>query len=222
MYVQMGFTTLAVENRRYRCFSYPAQCPVLAGKINKAALAGYVTDDNFLRLLVLKRWLLNASPPAFSKTSKAILLICMNETRTKKRLPRRECFGTMTMTSPLWKSNISQRTLLIRTSIQQTKCGNSVQQKNKHYEQSMSKKHFKHIINAAYSLEPFLETSSGTEAYPRPPHLHVPEKDYSAQDLVNICCLVVCGREFAVDTLFVQKRKPNSLCALTPIFSRRI
>jgi hypothetical protein len=93
---------------------------------------------------------------------------------------------------------------------------------NKHYEQSMSKKHFKHIINAAYSLEPFLETSSGTKAYPRPPHLHVPEKDYSAQDLVNICCLVVCGREFAVDTLFVQKRKPNSLCALTPIFSRRI
>jgi hypothetical protein len=79
---------------------------------------------------------------------------------------------------------------------------------NKHYEQSMSKKNFKHIINAAYSLERFLETSSGNEAYPRPPHLHdVLEKDSSAQDLVNICCLVDRGREFAVDTLFVQKRK---------------
>jgi hypothetical protein len=32
-------------------------------------LAGYVTDDNFLRLLVMKRWLLNASAPASSKTS---------------------------------------------------------------------------------------------------------------------------------------------------------
>jgi hypothetical protein len=69
MYVQMGFTTLTVKTSRYRCFSYPAQCPVLAGKLNKAALAGYVTDDNFLRLLFLKRWLFNASPPAFSKTS---------------------------------------------------------------------------------------------------------------------------------------------------------
>jgi hypothetical protein len=65
MYVQMGFTTLAVKTSRYRCFSYPAQCPVLAGKLNKAALAGY----DFLCLLVLKIWLLNASPPAFSTTS---------------------------------------------------------------------------------------------------------------------------------------------------------
>jgi hypothetical protein len=78
---------------------------------------------------------------------------------------------------------------------------------NKHYEQSMNKKHFNYIINAAYSLERFLEKSSGNEAYPRPPHLHVPEKDYSAQDLVNICCLVDRGCEFVVDALFVQKRK---------------
>jgi hypothetical protein len=35
----------------------------------------------------------------------------------------------------------------------------------------------------------------------------VPEKDYLAQDLVNICCLVDLGCEFAVDTQFVQKRK---------------
>jgi hypothetical protein len=35
----------------------------------------------------------------------------------------------------------------------------------------------------------------------------VPDKAYSPQELVNICCLVDKGREFAVDTHFVQKRK---------------
>jgi hypothetical protein len=63
MYVQMGFTTPAVENSRYRCHSYLQQCPVLVGKLSSSDRAGYITDDNFLRLLVLKRFLVNVFPP---------------------------------------------------------------------------------------------------------------------------------------------------------------
>jgi hypothetical protein len=56
MHVQLGFTTLVVEKGRYRCFPYQTQCPLLAGKLNKASLSSYVMDEDFLRLLVLKRW----------------------------------------------------------------------------------------------------------------------------------------------------------------------
>jgi hypothetical protein len=69
MYAKMGFTTNAIENGPFRCFSYREQCPVLLSRMNQDATAGYITDDHLLRLLVLKKWLYNVYPPDSTKTS---------------------------------------------------------------------------------------------------------------------------------------------------------
>ena len=71
-YVKMGFITLAVENGPYRCVSYRDQCPVLASKLSKAVLAAYITGDHFLRLLCLKKWLLNVYPAISSKVDASV------------------------------------------------------------------------------------------------------------------------------------------------------
>jgi hypothetical protein len=69
MYNQMGFTMLAVKNGPCRCFSYCEQCPIRVAKVNKVAMSCYITDNGFLQLLILKRWLINAYPPALAKPS---------------------------------------------------------------------------------------------------------------------------------------------------------
>ena len=69
MYVKMGFSTSCPENGIYRCYSFRPQCPVNRNKLPKSAAAGYTTDDNYLRLIYLKRWLVNVYPPDFRKSS---------------------------------------------------------------------------------------------------------------------------------------------------------
>jgi hypothetical protein len=64
MYVLMGFTTLVGVNGSYHCTSYKKdQCPVPHSKKRKDIGTGYKTNDNFLRLLVLKKWIYNVFPP---------------------------------------------------------------------------------------------------------------------------------------------------------------
>jgi hypothetical protein len=76
MYVKMGFHSIAFEKGPFRCFSYREQCPVLLSRIAKTTTSGYITDDNFLRLLVLRTWLYNVYPPDPKKTWLTVLLIC--------------------------------------------------------------------------------------------------------------------------------------------------
>ncbi len=54
-------------------------------------------------------------------------------------------------------------------------------------------KTFQEIINTAYALELFLKDSAASNEYPLPHGMHHPNKDYSDQKLINICCLVDTG-----------------------------
>jgi hypothetical protein len=56
-YVQIGFT-----NGCFRCTNYRKDFPIHADKQSKAIEDGYYTDDQFMRLLVLKKWLYNVYP----------------------------------------------------------------------------------------------------------------------------------------------------------------
>jgi hypothetical protein len=47
---------------RFRCTNYRKDCPIHADKQSKAIENGYYTDDQFMRLLVLKKWLSNVYP----------------------------------------------------------------------------------------------------------------------------------------------------------------
>jgi hypothetical protein len=61
-YVQIGFTNVMYENGRFRCTNYRKDCPIHTDKQSKAIDEGYYTDDQFMRLLVLKKWLSNVYP----------------------------------------------------------------------------------------------------------------------------------------------------------------
>jgi hypothetical protein len=47
---------------RFRCTNYRKDCPIHADKQSKAIEDGYYTGDQFMRLLVLKKWLSNVYP----------------------------------------------------------------------------------------------------------------------------------------------------------------
>ncbi len=59
MYVQIGFTNV---NANFTCTSFQNNCPVNRSKKAKALEAGYSTDDDLLRLLVLQKWIVNVWP----------------------------------------------------------------------------------------------------------------------------------------------------------------
>jgi hypothetical protein len=61
-YVQIGFTNVMFEKGRFRCTNYRKDCPIHADKQSKAIEDGYYTDDQFMWLLVLKKWLSNVDP----------------------------------------------------------------------------------------------------------------------------------------------------------------
>jgi hypothetical protein len=61
-YVQIGFTNVPFEKGRFRCTNFRKDCPIHADKQSKAIEDGYYTDDQFMRLLVLKKWLSNVYP----------------------------------------------------------------------------------------------------------------------------------------------------------------
>jgi hypothetical protein len=61
-YVQIGFTNVLFEKGRFRCTNFRKDCPIHADKQSKAIEDGYYTDDQFMRLLVLKKWLSNVYP----------------------------------------------------------------------------------------------------------------------------------------------------------------
>jgi hypothetical protein len=61
-YVQIGFTNVMFENGRSRCTNCRKDCPIHTDKQSKAIKDGYYTDDQFMRLLVLKKWLSNVYP----------------------------------------------------------------------------------------------------------------------------------------------------------------
>jgi hypothetical protein len=61
-YVQIGFTNIMFKKGRFRCTNYRKDCPIHANKQSKAIEDGYYTDDQFMRLLVLKKWLSNVYP----------------------------------------------------------------------------------------------------------------------------------------------------------------
>jgi hypothetical protein len=61
-YVQIGFTNVMFEKGRFRCTNYRKHCPIHATKQSKAIEDGYYTDDQFMRSLVLKKWLSNVYP----------------------------------------------------------------------------------------------------------------------------------------------------------------
>jgi hypothetical protein len=50
------------EKGRFRCTNYRKDCPIHADKQSKAIEDGYYTDDQFMQLLVLKKWLSNVYP----------------------------------------------------------------------------------------------------------------------------------------------------------------
>jgi hypothetical protein len=50
------------ENGRFRCTIYRKDCPIHTDKQSKAIKEGYYTDNQFMRLLVLKKWLSNVYP----------------------------------------------------------------------------------------------------------------------------------------------------------------
>ncbi len=60
------------------------------------------------------------------------------------------------------------------------------------------------IIKAGDALKLFLEDSVASTEYPLPHGMHRLDKDYSDRELVNICCLVDTGREFAIDTHYLK------------------
>jgi hypothetical protein len=59
MYVQIGFTN---ANANSTCTSFQDDCPVNRSKKAKALEAGHSTDDDLLRLLVLRKWIVNVWP----------------------------------------------------------------------------------------------------------------------------------------------------------------
>jgi hypothetical protein len=46
----------------FRCTNFRKDCPIYADKQSKAIDDGYYTDDQFMRLLVLKKWVANVYP----------------------------------------------------------------------------------------------------------------------------------------------------------------
>jgi hypothetical protein len=54
-YAQIGFTNVMFEKGRFRCTNYRKDCPIHADKQSKAIEDGYYTDDQFMRLLVVKK-----------------------------------------------------------------------------------------------------------------------------------------------------------------------
>jgi hypothetical protein len=54
-YVQIGFTNVILEIVP----NYRKDCPIHTNKQSKATEDGYYTDNQFMRLLVLKKWLSN-------------------------------------------------------------------------------------------------------------------------------------------------------------------
>ena len=62
MYVLMGFKSAATVNDKYRCTSYHQDCPVNRSNKSQGVEDGYLTDDPALRLLVLKKWIMNVYP----------------------------------------------------------------------------------------------------------------------------------------------------------------
>jgi hypothetical protein len=69
MYVQLGFTTSALDGGTYHCRSYRKECPVFCTKHGTIIGKDYIVDDNLQRMLVLKHWIYNVSPPGVSSTS---------------------------------------------------------------------------------------------------------------------------------------------------------
>ena len=68
MYVEMGFNN---ANDSFFCSTYQDDCPVHGKKNAQSVGAGYTTDDTLLRLLVLRKWVVNvwpASDPSNSST----------------------------------------------------------------------------------------------------------------------------------------------------------
>jgi hypothetical protein len=64
MYVQLGFIN---ANGSFRCTSLRKDCPVNRTKKARGGLeSGYSSDDDMLRLLVLKKWLVNSWPTSSS------------------------------------------------------------------------------------------------------------------------------------------------------------
>ncbi len=61
-YVKIGFTNVPYESGRFRCTNFRKDCPIHADKQSKAIEDGYHTDDQFMRLLVLKKWVANVYP----------------------------------------------------------------------------------------------------------------------------------------------------------------
>jgi hypothetical protein len=61
-YVQIGFTNVMFENGHFCCTNYRKDCPIHTDKQSNAIEEGYYTDDQFKRLLVLKKWLSNVYP----------------------------------------------------------------------------------------------------------------------------------------------------------------
>jgi hypothetical protein len=59
MYVQIGFTN---ANANFTCTSFQNDCSVNRSKKTKALEAGYSTYDDLLRLLVLRKWIVNVWP----------------------------------------------------------------------------------------------------------------------------------------------------------------
>jgi hypothetical protein len=68
MYVQLGFTN---ANGTFRCTSLQDDCPVnrLRKKGRSGLEAGYSVDDALLRLLVLRKWIVNTWPTSSSLTT---------------------------------------------------------------------------------------------------------------------------------------------------------
>jgi hypothetical protein len=61
-YVQIGFTNVMFEKGRFCWTNYGKDCPIHADKQSKAIEDGYYTDDQFMQLLGLKKWLSNVYP----------------------------------------------------------------------------------------------------------------------------------------------------------------
>jgi hypothetical protein len=57
--VKLDLPTLMFEKGRFCCTNYRKDCPIHADKQSKAIKDGYYTNDQFMRLLVLKKWLSN-------------------------------------------------------------------------------------------------------------------------------------------------------------------
>jgi hypothetical protein len=61
-YINIGFSRVLFENDQSLCSNYRKDCPVNSDKKSKIIKKGYHTDDKFMRLLVLKKWLFNVFP----------------------------------------------------------------------------------------------------------------------------------------------------------------